>query len=132
MPDERLPSMAGINIMKSELVRPLRPESFEAVAGMDLEVRNLGFGVPTGGAVGMQVFRANGQKASGAPVWHMHDLQVHVGYITKGWALYEFEGLGEVKVEAGTGICHLPCSRMRLLDRSPDFEGVWVAQRHRS
>lgn len=44
------------------------------------------------------------------------------GYVSKGWARYDIEGLGDVRLEGGTFWCLPPKNRHRLLEVSPDFE----------
>jgi quercetin dioxygenase-like cupin family protein len=78
----------------------------------------------TGGAVGVTVFRAKaGAKGNGIP-WHWHELGLHVSYVLKGWALYEFEGVGEVRVNAGDFMYQPPFNRHRELEQSEDFEAM--------
>ena len=58
--------------------------------------------------------------------WHWHEWGFQIGYITKGWAVYEFEGVGVVKVEAGDFLFQPSNSRHRELNSSDDFEGVEI------
>ncbi len=123
-----LPPLVDVNIATENLFIPLAPNSFHIVPGDGgLEVRDVGLGVVSNGEVVAQVFRSTGDKPTEIGVWHMHNrLSLQIGYIIKGWLLYEFEGLGEMKVEAGTVIYHQPRTRLRVLGRSPDFEGIWI------
>ena len=91
-----------------------------------MEVRDLGLGAPSEGVVAGIVVRAAAGHTHAAGPWHMHNLALQVGYIISGWIDYEFEGVGRIRVQAGTAIYHLPRNRLRILDRSDDFEGVWI------
>jgi hypothetical protein len=121
------PRGEDMNLATPDLFKPVRPDSFIAIPGLDgLEIRDLGFGELSDGAIGAQIFRATGGDVESAKMWHMHDLSYQLGYVYKGWALYEFEGIGPIRIEAGTAIYHLPRNRLRVLDRSADFEGIWI------
>lgn len=120
------PPRPDMTFADSDMFSELTHDAFYSPPGVSgMEIRDIGFGKRTNGRVGAQIFRATGEAAD-PPLWHMHDLDIQIGYIISGWILYEFEGLGVVRVEAGTAIRHLPRNRLRVLDRSPDFEGIWV------
>jgi quercetin dioxygenase-like cupin family protein len=120
------PRAPDMNIAKIEHFSFLKDATFEKPpSGNGLETRDLGFAKISGGQVGVAVVRASGESCE-PTLWHMHNLELQVGYIVKGWMKYEVDGLGEVTVEAGTGIYHVPRTRMRMLACSPDFEGIWV------
>ena len=121
------PAAADMNFATPDLFKPLTSDSFKSVPGLEgLEVRDLGFGELSGGAIGAQVFRASPIPSPLSAVWHMHNLTFQIGYVTRGWILYEFEGVGQVRIEAGGAIFHRPRNRLRMLDRSSDFEGLWI------
>lgn len=120
------PPRSDMTFADRDMFSELTEGAFYSPPGVyGMEIRDIGFGKRTGGRVGVQIFRASGDVAD-PPLWHMHDLDIQIGYIISGWILYEFEGLGVVRVEAGTAIRHLPRNRLRVLDRSSDFEGIWV------
>ncbi len=107
--------------MTEEMVVHLRPDSFKIHPLTDaLEFRDLGFGELSGGAVTMGVYRSS--PKGGSLGWHTHDLEFHLGYVLKGWAEFEFEGVGKVRLEAGTAIYQLPWNKHRELEQSDDFE----------
>lgn len=119
------PPRADMNLMRPELIIEPLDEAFKTAPGLGIDVRDLGLGALSGGRIAGQVFRASRPRTPLPGRWHMHDLEFQVGYITSGWGLYEYEGLGRRKLSAGTCICHPPRSRQRMLDCSDDFEGVW-------
>lgn len=120
------PLSADMTLARQDLFLPEAEDSFVDVPGLGLQVRDLGLGALSGGAMAGQVFRASPDGMPRPGHWHMHELVYQIGYITRGWALYEFEGVGTQRFERGTGIYHLPRNRLRVLDCSADFEGVWI------
>lgn len=121
------PRTSDMNVQPLDHFKPLDVDSFHSLPGLEgFEVRDLQIGVLNGGRAGVQIFRAAKEPMPGPGIWHMHDLDIQIGYIIRGWVLYEFDGSGEVKAEAGTVINHMPRCRLRILDRSPDYEGIWV------
>jgi quercetin dioxygenase-like cupin family protein len=70
------------------------------------EYRDLGIAEATGGQAMAHVIRAiPGQHAS-APK-HTHTLSVQIVYVTRGWVTFWYEGVGEVRLEAGSCV-HQP------------------------
>ena len=125
-PDGLPPMSADLNLASEAQFNRIEPDSFVRPPGLPgMEVRNIGFGELGGGKVAAQIFRACDGWSALSLVWHMHDLDLQIGYVISGWLRYEMEGLGEVLVEAGTAIYHIPRNRFRILDRSSDFEGIW-------
>src|SRR5262249_41350864 len=59
------------------------------------EYRDLGIRRATRGKVLAHVIRARPQKAPHGE-WHRHDCKVQFVYVLKGWALFEYEGVGKV------------------------------------
>ena len=120
------PATADMRNATSEHFMHETPESFQPYLGGDIfDLRETDIGRLSGGAVGARVFRAGSAESHGTP-WHWHEWGMQVGYITKGWAIYEFEGVGKVRVEAGTFLYQLPMNRHRELESSPDFEGIEI------
>jgi quercetin dioxygenase-like cupin family protein len=77
-------------------------------------------------AVGARVFRNLPEATEHSTPWHYHEWGFQIGYITKGWALFEFEGVGQVRIEAGTFLLQLPNNRHRDFGSSPDFEAIEI------
>ena len=74
------------------------------------EYRDLGIAAATGGRVGAHVIRVTDPRATSPP--HTHALDFQMIYILKGWVVFDYEGVGQVRLEQGScayqpsGICH--------------------------
>lgn len=123
-----VPSDGGeLNTATPDLFVEPASGSFVDVPALGMQVRDLDLGVLTDGMLAGQVFRAPPDPGPVPGTWHMHDdITFQVGYVVCGWALYEFDGIGKRRVDRGTCIVHLPRNRLRLLECSEDFEGVWI------
>ena len=65
------------------------------------DYRDLGSHSATTGKAVMHVIKAvKGTNAHGE--WHKHDVDMQLVYVLKGWAIFEYEGHGQHKLEAGT------------------------------
>lgn len=130
--DPKLPPLElGDNLANERMFNILTDTSFGSVLGSEhMEVRDLGFADNGDGGISMVIFRSTGIPMSAPSIWHMHDIDYHLGYIIRGWAEYEFEGLGRRRVEAGTAIHHAVRNRMRVIELSDDFEGLWIKRPH--
>ncbi|MEK9776806.1 MAG: cupin domain-containing protein, partial [Quisquiliibacterium sp.] len=85
------------------------------------EYRDLGVRDSTGGKAVMHVIRARGgHQASGE--WHRHSVQLQLVYVLKGWVRFEYEGVGEVRLEAGSCVHQAPNIRHREIEHSEDLE----------
>ncbi|MFO7746238.1 MAG: cupin domain-containing protein [Orrella sp.] len=85
------------------------------------EYRDLGIKDSTNGLAVMHVIRAReGTQATGQ--WHQHDVQLQVVYVLKGWAIFEYEGHGQHKLEAGSCVHQPPGIRHREIAHSEDLE----------
>ena len=85
------------------------------------EYRDLGIAEATGGAVGAHVIRARaGGHASGDK--HTHALAFQMVYVLKGWVRFWYEGVGEVRLEAGSCVHQPPGIVHRELEHSDDIE----------
>jgi mannose-6-phosphate isomerase-like protein (cupin superfamily) len=85
------------------------------------EYRDLGIKDATNGGVGAHVIRARpGGHAN--PVWHTHDLAFQMVYVTRGWVVFEYEGVGEVRLEPGSCVHQPPGIRHREVAHSDDLE----------
>lgn len=122
-----LPPMdENMRVTTEEMFDHLGADSFRQFAD-DLYVRDTVIEKFTGGMVGVKVFRARPEGPRSGIPWHWHELGVHIAYVTKGWAVYEFEGTGKVRVEEGTFIYQPPFNRHRELEQSNDFEVIEFA-----
>lgn len=89
------------------------------------EYRDLGINEATGGQFGAHVIRAKpGTEAN--PQWHTHQLEFQMVYVTRGWILFEYEGAGEVRLEAGSCVHQPPGIRHREIAYSEDLELIEI------
>lgn len=89
------------------------------------EYRDLGIRRATRGKVVAHVIRARKGKAPHGQ-WHRHDCEVQFVYVLKGWAVFEYEGVGEVRMKAGTCFYQPPGIRHREIRHSQDLEMIEV------
>ena len=88
------------------------------------EYRDLGMVDPTGGRVRAHVIRpVNGCKPSDA---HYHSLDFQMVYVLKGWARVWFEGIGEVRFEAGSCMYQEPGLVHKVLEYSDDYTVIEI------
>ena len=85
------------------------------------EYRDLGIARATGGKVVAHVIRARPGKAPHGE-WHRHDCEVQFVYVLKGWVEFEYEGVGRVRMKAGTCFYQPPGIRHREIRHSKDIE----------
>lgn len=89
------------------------------------EYRDLGIRQATEGLAVMHVIRAReGTQATGD--WHHHQVQLQIVYVLKGWAVFEYEGHGVHRLEAGTCVHQPPGIRHRELEHSADLELIEI------
>jgi len=89
------------------------------------EYRDLGIQQSTEGAAVMHVIRAReGTHASGE--WHHHNVTLQIVYVLKGWAIFEYDGHGEHRLEAGTCVHQPPGIRHREIAHSEDLELIEI------
>jgi quercetin dioxygenase-like cupin family protein len=89
------------------------------------EYRDLGIRQATNDAAVMHVIRAKeGTHATGE--WHLHKLTLQIVYVLKGWAIFEYEGQGQHKLEAGTCVHQPPGIRHREIAHSEDLELIEI------
>ena len=84
------------------------------------EYRDLGIAGATRGKVVAHVIRARPEKAPHGE-WHWHDVDAQFVYVLKGWAVFEYEGIGRVRMKAGTCFYQPPRIRHREIRHSPDL-----------
>jgi quercetin dioxygenase-like cupin family protein len=107
---------------KTSIVNHLGPDSFETDGLRPFfEYRPLGLKELTGGRVGAHVIRAKPGPHGDAP-HHTHTLDFQFVYVLKGWAVFEYEGYGEHRLEAGSTVYQPPGIRHKEIAHSDDFE----------
>ncbi len=85
------------------------------------EYRDLGMKAVTDGRIQAHVIRAKpGDAASGE--WHYHVLDFQMVYVLKGWVRFEYDGVGEVLLEAGSCVNQPPGILHREIEHSKDLE----------
>lgn len=85
------------------------------------EYRDLGMKKVTDGRIQAHVIRAKpGDAASGE--WHYHVLDFQMVYVLKGWVRFEYDGVGEVLLEAGSCVNQPPGIYHREIAHSQDLE----------
>ena len=89
------------------------------------EYRDLGIKRATRGGVLAHVIRARPGKAPHGE-WHSHDCRLQFVYVLKGWALFEYEGVGKVMMKAGSCFYQPPRIRHRELEHSRDLELIEI------
>ena len=89
------------------------------------EYRDLGIKRATRGKVVAHVIRARPGKAPHGE-WHRHDCELQFVYVLKGWVLFEYEGVGEVRMKAGSCFYQPPNIRHRELRHSGNLEMIEV------
>jgi quercetin dioxygenase-like cupin family protein len=83
--------------------------------------RDLGVAGATQGRVGAHVIRARG--ASDAPgERHHHALEFQLVYVLRGWVDFDYQGVGRVRLEAGSSVVQPPGIRHAELAHSDDLE----------
>ena len=86
------------------------------------EYRDLGIEAATGGRAGGHVIRAKPGTGHGSTGWHRHALDLQLVYILKGWVRFNYEGVGEVLLEAGACVHQPPGIRHIEIAHSDDVE----------
>jgi quercetin dioxygenase-like cupin family protein len=101
-------------------VNHLGESSFKAGLRPQYEYRDLGIKEATGGRFGAHVIRVS--DAHKLTPEHAHDLEFQMIYILKGWAVFSYEGVGEVRLEAGSCVHQPPGIRHAEVAHSDDLE----------
>lgn len=89
------------------------------------EYRDLGIKRASGGKVVSHVIRALPGSAPHGD-WHVHDCSLQFVYVLKGWVLFEYEGVGKVRMKAGSCFYQPPRIRHRELEHSKDLEMIEI------
>jgi quercetin dioxygenase-like cupin family protein len=89
------------------------------------EYRDLGIRRASRGKVVAHVIRARAGKAPHGE-WHRHACRVQFVYVLKGWAVFEYEGVGQVRMKAGSCFYQPPNIRHREIRHSNDLEMIEV------
>jgi mannose-6-phosphate isomerase-like protein (cupin superfamily) len=85
------------------------------------EYRDLGIKRATRGKVVAHVIRARPGSAPHGE-WHPHDCDAQFVYVLKGWVRFEYEGVGEVLMKAGSCFYQPPRIRHREIAHSRDVQ----------
>jgi mannose-6-phosphate isomerase-like protein (cupin superfamily) len=89
------------------------------------EYRDLGIKRATRGKVIAHVIRARPGRAPHGQ-WHRHDCRVQFVYVLKGTAVFEYEGVGRVRMKPGSCFYQPPGIRHREISHSKDLELIEV------
>ncbi len=89
------------------------------------EYRDLGMADATGGKVRAHVIRPSGPCERPGDL-HFHNLDFQMVYVLKGWARVEFDGVGEVRFEAGSCMYQEPGIKHRVLEYSDDYTVIEI------
>lgn len=85
------------------------------------EYRNLGIDAATSGRFHAQVIRPNPDNPGNVGP-HRHALDFQLVYVLKGWVVFDYEGVGNVRLEAGDCV-HQPSGIVHAeIDHSDDLE----------
>lgn len=83
--------------------------------------RDLGVAAATEGRVGAHVIRARGESHEPGEM-HRHALDFQLVYVLRGWVDFEYDGVGRVRLEAGSSVVQPPGIRHAELAHSADLE----------
>ncbi|MBA4739579.1 MAG: cupin domain-containing protein [Burkholderiales bacterium] len=89
------------------------------------EYRDLGIQDATNGAVVAHVIRAVPGEHP-VPRRHHHDVSFQMVYILKGWAEFEYEGVGRKRLTAGTCVHQPPGIVHKEVAHSDDLELIEI------
>ncbi len=89
------------------------------------QYRDLGIRDATNGRVLAHVIRAKpGMTAQ--PERHWHEVEFQLVYVLKGWIAFDYEGVGEVTLRAGSCVHQKPGIRHTELGHSDDLELIEI------
>ena len=85
------------------------------------EYRDLGIEAATSGRFQAHVIRPN-PDSPGTAGHHRHALDFQIVYVLKGWVVFDYEGVGNVRLEAGDCV-HQPSGIVHAeIEHSDDLE----------
>lgn len=84
--------------------------------------RDLGLREATGGRYMAEVHKACAPCPPGGTGTHLHKLDFQFNYVLKGWCRMEFEGEGELRLEAGDTWLQPPGIKHNFIECSTDCE----------
>src|SRR5215467_10739357 len=85
------------------------------------EYRDLGIEAATSGRFHAQVIRPN-PACRGKAGHHRHALEFQIVYILTGWVVFDYEGVGSVRLEAGDCVHQPPGIVHAEIEHSDDLE----------
>jgi quercetin dioxygenase-like cupin family protein len=88
--------------------------------------RDFGFAEATNGLLQAHVLRFKPGYDSSQSERHFHTPQVQMVYLLKGWLKFEFEGHGEITMEAGSSWIQPPGVKHTVLGASDDCELIEI------
>lgn len=83
--------------------------------------RDLGVATATAGRVGAHVIRARGASTEPGER-HSHMLEFQLVYVLRGWVDFDYDGVGRVRLEAGSSVVQPPGIAHAELAHSEDLE----------
>jgi quercetin dioxygenase-like cupin family protein len=83
--------------------------------------RDLGVASATDGRVGAHVIRARGASTEPGER-HRHRLEFQLVYVLRGWVEFDYDGVGRVRLEAGSSVVQPPGIGHAELAHSADLE----------
>lgn len=92
----------------------------------DVEYRDLGWGVASGGAIGAKHIRAIRpfEQETG---WHWHDMTGHFVYVLRGWIRFRYVGVDDlVTLHAGQSLSQPAGVAHNVVGRSDDMELIEI------
>ena len=89
------------------------------------QYRDLGIRDATNGAVVAHVIRAKaGMHAN--PERHHHEVNFQMVYVLRGWVKFDYDGVGEVTLKAGSCVHQPPGIKHVEIDHSDDLELIEI------
>lgn len=120
------PKVSAAALAKQVVVSHVGAKSFKADGLRPFfEYRDLGLRKVTGGKIQAHVIRAIPGKHADAPR-HTHDLDFQFVFVTRGWAIFEYEGYGRVKLTAGSMVYQPPRIKHQEIAHSDDLELIEI------
>jgi mannose-6-phosphate isomerase-like protein (cupin superfamily) len=131
VPPDHPPRYAGPHALEVALTRLIANDAATAVftrdgPRADVEYRDLGWALASGGAIGAKHIRAI--RPFDAPTgWHWHDMTGHFVYVLKGWISFRFAGIEhEVTVRGGSSLSQPAGVAHNVVARSDDLELIEI------